>query len=161
MINPVTTLITVDRKKFLHNVEMLHKRDLETVERKFYNNMCNVDEIILKIAEYYNKCTVHNLEYVEPVFRCAIQKEIIGGYCVINGELVSLWSEVKGLSKWLVQNAIFDGAKRLDCFAWPHLIKIYSEAGFIETSRVANWTPHGPDVIYMNLKQKKPYNPLA
>lgn len=74
----------------------------------------------------------------------------LAGYVVrADGELTNLFSLVKGLGDILVDQALEDGARRLDCFD-GHLVALYSRHGrFVETSREPNWTPGGPDVVYM------------
>lgn len=155
----ISTLITTDRKKFLHEVEMLHKRCKEEVDEKNYvYNMSSCDEINLSIATYFHRCTNHQLQYVEPTFRLVVKDKIIGGYAVINEELCSLWCTDEGKGGWLVQSAIYDGATRLECFDIPHLINLYNSKGFVETFREPNWTIGQPDVVYMKIERK--FNPL-
>jgi len=82
------------------------------------------------------------------------------GYGVtMNGELVGLFSLVPGRGKDMVQEAIdMDGARRLDCFD-GFLPEYYKQFGFVEYMREANWTPGGPDVVYMELHSEG--SPLA
>jgi hypothetical protein len=68
-----------------------------------------------------------------------------------SGELIGVFSLVKGFGPLLVDDAIRAGAYRLDCFD-GFLPAYYARFGFAETSREANWTPGGPDVVYMALR---------
>lgn len=73
---------------------------------------------------------------------------VTGGYLVLNGTLMSLFSNVKGNGSWLVRQAMNDGAVRLDCFDGP-LVKFYKDHGFYIERREPNWTEGGPDVVFM------------
>jgi hypothetical protein len=64
------------------------------------------------------------------------------------GELVYLHSRVHGRGDRLVSTAIALGARRLDCFD-GYLVDLYGRHGFVEYAREANWTPGGPDVVFM------------
>ncbi|AFU62052.1 hypothetical protein phiHau3_74 [Streptomyces phage phiHau3] len=68
-----------------------------------------------------------------------------------DGTLIGLFSRVKGRGASLVQAAIDRGAVSLDCFD-GFLPGYYAGFGFQETERVANWTPGGPDVVFMSLR---------
>lgn len=73
------------------------------------------------------------------------------GYAIRpDGELVYVFSEVKGRGAALVLDAIERGATHLDCFD-GYLVTLYSRHGFRVVKRVANWTEGGPDVVYMAL----------
>lgn len=73
------------------------------------------------------------------------------GYVVrLDGELVFVFSLERGRGDTLVGRAVCDGAVYLDCFE-GHLPKLYARHGFATVSRVLNWTPGGPDVVYMSL----------
>lgn len=67
-----------------------------------------------------------------------------------DGELVGVFSTVRGRGQDILTAAIGAGANRLDCFD-GFLPNLYSRFGFVETAREANWTPGGPDVVYMAL----------
>jgi hypothetical protein len=74
------------------------------------------------------------------------------GYAVKpGGELVGVFSTVKGRGEIIVRDAIENGATHLDCFD-GYLPTLYGRHGFVETSREANWAPGGPDVVYMALE---------
>lgn len=75
--------------------------------------------------------------------------DVVGGYAVIDGELLGLWGF--GLGDWLVRGAIKDGATHLDCFdGW--LPKFYQRNGFRETLREPNYNKGGPSVVFMRLR---------
>lgn len=78
--------------------------------------------------------------------------EVVGGYCVLSGELMALWNIRKGKGDWMMQHAINDGADRLDHFDIPALCNLYERHGFREVLREPN-NPKlrpagGPDVIF-------------
>ncbi|MFE7463089.1 hypothetical protein ACFU6R_03155 [Streptomyces sp. NPDC057499] len=67
-----------------------------------------------------------------------------------DGTLIGLFSRVKGRGEVLVNAAIREGARLLDCFD-GFLPSYYAGYGFRETERSANWTPGEPDVVFMAL----------
>lgn len=69
-----------------------------------------------------------------------------------SGELVALFSLLRGIGRYLVGFAIEHGARKLDCFD-GYLVKLYSSHGFEEVKRVPNWTEGEPDVVYMQLRK--------
>lgn len=73
------------------------------------------------------------------------------GYAVrYDGELIYVFSTVKGRGDALVADAVrVCRANRLDCFD-GYLPTLYGRHGFTETRREPNWTPGGPDVVYMS-----------
>ena len=78
-----------------------------------------------------------------------ISADGLSGYGVSRGgELVGVFSTVKGRGDGLVESAKANGAWRLDCFD-GYLVRLYSKHGFAETGRVQNWAPGGADVVYM------------
>lgn len=80
----------------------------------------------------------------------------LSGFIVCeDGELVGLFSRVRGRGDELVRAAIKAGARRLDCFD-GYLTELYARHGFREVRREPNWTPGGPDVVYMALEDE-PY----
>lgn len=73
------------------------------------------------------------------------------GYAVrADGELVFVWSCGRGEGDALVRSALANGAVYLDCFD-GYLVDFYARHGFRVVKRVSNWTPGGPDVVYMAL----------
>lgn len=71
------------------------------------------------------------------------------GFIVRNGgELIALFSTVKGRGHDLVQIAVQCGAEYLDCFD-GFLTELYSKHGFEVVNREGNWNGVGPDVVYM------------
>ena len=84
--------------------------------------------------------------------RCMIDDHgaTVGGYIVLHGELKALWCDVPGEGGYLVQSAIADGARRLNCFD-GYLVGLYSQFGFEVAARQLNWTSGGPDVVTMVL----------
>lgn len=85
--------------------------------------------------------------------RCMIDDHgaTVGGYIVLHGELKALWCDLPGYGCWVIQQALNDGADRLQCFD-GYLVDLYSQFGFRVVTRQPNWTPGGPDVITMEIK---------
>ncbi len=67
-----------------------------------------------------------------------------------DGELVNVFSRVKGHGGHAVRHAIGQGATHLSAFD-GHLPPFYKKYGFQEHRREKNWTPGGPDVVFMSL----------
>lgn len=82
--------------------------------------------------------------------RCMINDHsaTVGGYIVLHGELKALWCDLPGYGCWLVQQALNDGAHRLQCFD-GYLVGLYSQFAFKVITREPNWTPGGHDVVTM------------
>lgn len=66
------------------------------------------------------------------------------------GELVAVFSTVRGRGNDIMAAATANGAAHLDCFD-GYLTGLYSRHGFKVTERFANWTPGQPDVVVMVL----------
>lgn len=81
-----------------------------------------------------------------------LTRDRLSGYGVRDGgELVGLFSLVRGRGSALVTQAIADGATSLDCFD-GFLPEFYARHGFVEVGRDVNWDENGPDVVYMRLE---------
>ncbi|AKY03455.1 hypothetical protein FDI80_gp73 [Streptomyces phage Aaronocolus] len=83
--------------------------------------------------------------------RYFLTEDLQSGYGVDGeGTLIGVFSLVKGRGESLVWDAVlFKGAHKLDCFD-GFLPTYYKRFGFVETYRVANWTPGEPDVVFMS-----------
>lgn len=68
-----------------------------------------------------------------------------------DGELVYVFSTVKGRGDGMLWKATDVGATHLDCFD-GYLPTLYARHGFVETRREENWTPGDPDVVFMARK---------
>jgi hypothetical protein len=81
-----------------------------------------------------------------------LAKDRKSGYGVkFDGELIGVFSLVKGRGKDLIKEAVeIDGATKLDCFD-GFLPEFYKQFGFEEYKREPNWTEGGPDVVYMRI----------
>ena len=149
----------------LHHVKMYHPHG---------NNLSNSTDVALQIAQgmhdylkVYNKRAEQNPGFglynsgkvARGIFftdKCKIRlmkegQKINGGYCVLNGELIGFWCTIKGSGTWLLDQAISDGAKHLNCFD-GFLVDFYKARGFVEVERKLNWTEGGPQVVYMEIK---------
>lgn len=83
--------------------------------------------------------------------RCFLVSGGMGGFIVkADGELIAVFSLVKGRGRALIQAAIMQGATHLDCFD-GFLVDFYKSHGFAEVDRADNWTPGAPDVVWMRL----------
>ena len=82
--------------------------------------------------------------------RCMINDHgaTVGGYIVLHGELKALWCDLPGYGCWLVQQALNDGAERLQCFD-GYLVGLYSQFAFRQVTCQPNWVPGEPDVVTM------------
>lgn len=75
--------------------------------------------------------------------------DLSSGFAVTaDGELVGVFSTVKGRGDYLLGSAVNVGARRLDCFD-GYLTGFYASHGFRVVKRERNWVPGGPDVVYM------------
>lgn len=89
-------------------------------------------------------------------FRLYLLKGGQAGYALKpDGEFVNLFNSggaaTKGAGPWLVLHAIEKGATHGDHFD-GFLTGFYKKLGWAVTKREANWTPGGPDVIFMEWK---------
>jgi hypothetical protein len=81
--------------------------------------------------------------------RYFLSEDLDSGFGVnAEGDLIGLFSLVKGRGSDLIGWAIRLGAETLDCFD-GFLPTLYGRHGFRETRREQNWTPGGPDVVFM------------
>ena len=78
--------------------------------------------------------------------------DAVGGFVVLDGELVGLHNIRVGRGDWMLREAVSLGANRLDCFDVPHLIDLYQRHGFYEILREPNHNKGGPDVVWMRMK---------
>lgn len=118
-------------------------------------------EVALEVAEAYSKWLEktgkeRNAESLEVFYKdiCKLRMAkdgnvVVGGYMILNGHLKSVFSFRKGMGTWLVRQAMNDGAMYLDCFD-GFLVDFYKSLGWSTLSRERNWTPGGPDVVYMH-----------
>jgi hypothetical protein len=65
-----------------------------------------------------------------------------------DGELTNVFSLERGRGADLVTSAVANGATHLDCFD-GYLPSLYARHGFERVTSLPNWTPGGPDVVYM------------
>lgn len=72
------------------------------------------------------------------------------GYAVKeDGDIVSVFSTHKGRGDHIMAHALQNGGTKLDAYD-GYLPKFYEKHGFKEYKREPNWTPGGPDVVYMH-----------
>ena len=74
-----------------------------------------------------------------------------------HGDLISLFNNslTRGLGRELVDAAVKSGARTLNCFD-GFLPDYYRSLGWVEVRRESNWSPGGPDVVYMTLAALAP-----
>lgn len=73
----------------------------------------------------------------------------VAGYAIRpDGDLVFVFATRPGSGAEIVAHAVASGAETLDCFD-GYLPTLYARHGFVEYAREANWTPGGPDVVFM------------
>lgn len=81
-----------------------------------------------------------------------LSEDWLSGFVVReDGELTNVWSVERGRGDEIVADAIERGAVYLDCFD-GYLVGLYERHGFHNVKSVPNWTPGGPDVVYMALQ---------
>lgn len=81
--------------------------------------------------------------------RCFLAADGCAGFAILpDGELVSVWSTVKGRGDAIVATAVAQGATHLDCFV-GHLTRLYARHGFHVIRTVPNWDGTGPAVAFM------------
>lgn len=71
-----------------------------------------------------------------------------------DGELINVFSIKRSAGNMLVQTAIQNGAKHLNCYNGM-LSEFYGRNGFVEYDRQPNSEKGKPDIIYMKLKGVK------
>ena len=103
------------------------------------------------IADNLSEYKYEDLEGIELY----LAVDNLSGFGVVTttGELVNVFSLVKGRGPAMVKLAILMGAKCLDCFE-GYLVNFYSEHGFITHKIEPNWTEGGPSVYYMRLTKE-------
>ncbi len=81
-----------------------------------------------------------------------LSEDGLSGFAVSHtGELVGVFSRVKGRGPELMKHAIYRGATHLDCFE-GYLSAFYARHGFVEVGSERNWGgDHLPRVVYMAL----------
>jgi PPE-repeat protein len=79
----------------------------------------------------------------------------VGSAVSPTGDVQSVFnnSGERGAGGAAIEAAKAAGGKTLDAFDGK-LPSIYKQHGFVEDRREKNWTPGGPDVVYMKLKGK-------
>lgn len=83
--------------------------------------------------------------------RCYLNSDATAGYVIrADGELTNVFSTRRKQGDDIMRHALADGARRLDCFD-GYLVGFYSRHGFEIVRREPNWTPGGPDVVFMAL----------
>jgi len=86
-----------------------------------------------------------------PARKVVAGDRIVGYFLILaGGELAGLFGTARGYGDAIVRTAVAAGARRLDCFDGP-LVDLYERNGFREVDRADNWTPGGPDVVWMVL----------
>ncbi len=80
----------------------------------------------------------------------------VGSAVSPEGDVQSVFnnSGERGAGGAAIEAAKAAGGKTLDAFD-VGLPQIYAKHGFVETKREKNWTPGGPDVVYMKLGKKR------
>jgi len=81
-----------------------------------------------------------------------LSTDIQSGFAIMaTGEIAGVFSVSRGRGSEILENAKQKGGQWLDCFD-GYLPGFYAAHGFVETSREKNWTPGGPDVVYMRVR---------
>lgn len=114
---------------------------------KSLDNSKNVNSKIKSFVHTYKLSDYDNMDcYLNVNYNC--------GYAIKNGDIVSLFSSVKGMGEKLINSAIVNGGVKLDCFD-GYLTKLYYNAGFNVDKIETNWNGSNfPNVVYMKLENK-------
>lgn len=101
-------------------------------------------------ARYHTKIAESTSEWeATEGARCYLATDWLSGFVVrADGELTNVWSVERGRGDGIMDAALQAGADVLDCFD-GYLPTFYARHGFVEYAREANWTPGGPDVVFM------------
>lgn len=84
-------------------------------------------------------------------FRTFLNPDGKSGYAIKpDGDLINVFSSARDRGKPLMREAVANGPTKLDAFdVGGKLPSLYKKYGFNEIKREANWTPGGPEVVYM------------
>ena len=108
-------------------------------------------------------------EYRKMGAKIYLTEDKLSGFAIKpDGELISVFSSVRGRGNSLAAYAVSNGATHLDCYDEPitnHLVKLYSKHGFQEVERLKwddQYAPPGwdyekndnPDVVFMEKRKK-------
>ncbi len=107
-----------------------------------------INNVIQQSPRMKENLTVHPMEFYKES-KTFLSPDKKSGFAISpSGELTNVFSTEKGRGNHIVSQAIKEGAKHLDAFE-GHLTDLYGRHGFKEYHRKPNWTPGGPDVVYM------------
>lgn len=108
-------------------------------------------------------------EYEKMGAKIYLSEDKLSGFAIKpDGELISVFSSVRGRGNEIAKNAVLNGALHLDCYEHPvtrHLTELYSRYGFKEIKRLKwddQYAPPGwdfekngrPDVVFMERKEE-------
>jgi len=126
----------------------------------------NFKQTIQPLVDKYGLSDYNNEDYSS--FKITLDRDKTTGYAIKpDGELISVFNTgKKGNGAIALEDAIENGATKLDVFDHPKLINFYKKFGFEESSRIKwddqyapdNWdyTKRGrPDIVYMELNKEK------
>ena len=100
-----------------------------------------------------NVCSLVELANMD-IDSAYLSKDCQSGYAVTtDGELVGLFSLVRGRGKALILESILNGVTHLNCFDGV-LTELYAIQGFVEVARKKNYIEGKPDVVYMKLGER-------
>ena len=122
----------------------------------FLNNLewaQNNHEIVRQATTPVNDITYHEAVDCYLAFYGTNYAYPVGYAVSENGKLTSVFSSIKGQGTNIMQSAIKNGARHLDCFD-GFLPTFYSKFGFKEVRREKNWTAGQPDVVYMRYQHE-------
>lgn len=112
-------------------------------------------KVIKPYIKQYN-LTNYSITELQKAKMVVLDSQKKAGYVLKrNGELANIFNKgKKGKGKYLLINAIENGARQLDCFD-SKLVNYYKQFGFIEYKREKNWTENNPDVVFMKLEKER------
>ena len=141
----VLHLISADPQVFLARY-----RDARQDNDLVRDNTCPWLDISKKCAALFAFDSKVELKF----FLVTKDNQVVGGFCVLDGELAALWCTERGRGEWLVWNAVQQGAVRLNCFS-GYLPELYKRCGFVVEHIERNYECSGPDVFYMSRNPKE------
>lgn len=127
------------------------------------------DEVMLQVAQSYdlvaggaefrraalsrmeNKMRLDNFyKYSCHVRLCFTDNRAVGGFIVLDGELLALHNLEPGHGDWMMRDAVRCGATKLSCWATPALLNLYVRHGFKAVGHESHHTdPDHPGVAHM------------
>lgn len=119
---------------------------------EFFNQLGKAMEENPKIKDFVHRYSPEELSQM----RLFLTPDGKSGFALKpDGDLVSVFSAIKGRGDVIMPEAIAKGGTKLDAFEGYLTNDLYPRYGFKEVRREPNWTKGGPDVVFMERPKKK------